>query len=64
MEIAKSNNVFSLTSNKSINNITRLIFKNDKMFDVPITYEIIDNQVTRSMKLEKELNNKKNILIL
>ena len=54
----------NLKSYKKINNITRLIFKNDKMFDVPVTYEIIDNQVTRSMKLEKELNNKKNILIL
>ncbi len=44
----------NLKSYKKMNKITRLTFKNNKMFDIPVTYEIIDNQVTRSIKLEKK----------
>ena len=52
----------NLKSYKNLKTVTRLTFKNDKMYDVPVTYEIIDNQVTRAMKLEKELNNSKSSL--
>lgn len=38
---------------------TRIIFKNDSHVEIPVSYNIIDNQMARSIKLEKELNKRK-----
>lgn len=35
---------------------TKIIFKNNSEFSLNVSYNIIDNQITRCMKLEKELN--------
>ena len=51
----------NLKSYEKIKKITRLTFNNDKKFDIPVTYEIIDNQVNRSMKLEKKMNDISNL---
>ena len=35
---------------------TRIIFRNDSFIEIPVSYNIIDNQMARSIMLEKELN--------
>lgn len=38
---------------------TRIIFRNDSYIEIPVSYNIIDNQMARSIMLEKELNKRK-----
>ena len=38
---------------------TRIIFRNDSFIEIPVSYNIIDNQMARSIMLEKELNKRK-----
>lgn len=38
---------------------TIITFKNDTFVDIPVSYNIIDNQMARSIMLEKELDKRK-----
>ena len=38
---------------------TRIIFRDDTYIEIPVSYNIIDNQMARSIILEKELNKRK-----